>query len=415
MALCLMLSGALLVWAALHPFTTYPVSLVFLRLLSIGTRTRTRNPQASEHAGSLESGGGESGEHETNALRPRDVAICMCAYNEEKVIEAKIENLLALKRMYPGLEIYVYVDGASDRTAELASAYEHKITLVIGRERRGKTHGMNRLVALVDKPIIMFTDATVTVDARAPERVVSYFADPGVGCVCGQLNYTNAGASVTAYTGSAYWKLEESIKRLESDTGTAVGADGSLFAVRRELHRPPPDDIIDDMYVSMMVFCEGHRVVQAHDVIAFEESVTAESEEFARKVRIGCQAFNVHRLLWNRIRHLDALSLYKYVSHKWMRWLTIYFLSSGLFLFELGLVASDRTLTAAVLGAIGIACLVLGHLSRTGPFAQGWDILSAFAGTGLGVWRSMQGERFQTWTPATSIRNRLPTTTPGGE
>ncbi|HET6340387.1 MAG TPA: hypothetical protein VFG30_44565, partial [Polyangiales bacterium] len=81
MALCLMLSGALLVWAALHPFTTYPVSLVFLRLLSIGTRTRTRtrNPQASEHAGSLESGGGESGEHETNALRPRDVAICMCA------------------------------------------------------------------------------------------------------------------------------------------------------------------------------------------------------------------------------------------------------------------------------------------------------------------------------------------------
>jgi cellulose synthase/poly-beta-1,6-N-acetylglucosamine synthase-like glycosyltransferase len=401
MALCLMLSGALLVWGALHPFSTYPVSLVLLRMLSISTRVRTRSANEGRAAANVK------------APTSRDVAICMCAYNEERVIESKLENLLALKRMYEGLEVYVYVDGASDRTAELARAYEHDITLVVGRERRGKTHGMNRLVALVEKPIIMFTDATVTVDARAPERLVRYFADPEVGCVCGQLNYTNAGASVTAYTGSAYWKLEESIKRLESDTGTAVGADGSLFAVRRELHRAPPDDIIDDMYVSMMVFCEGWRVVQADDVVAFEESVTAESEEFARKVRIACQAFNVHRLLWSRIRRLDALSLYKYVSHKWMRWLTIYFLSSGLFLFELGLVAADHMLTAAILGAIGIACLVLGHLSRTGPFAQGWDILSAFAGTGLGVWRSMQGERFQTWQPAASIRNRLPTTTPG--
>jgi hypothetical protein len=231
-----------------------------------------------------------------------------------------------------------------------------------------------------------------------------------VGCVCGQLNYTNSGASVTASTGSAYWQLEESIKRLESDTGTAVGADGSLFAIRRELHRPPPDDIIDDMYVSMMVFCEGRRVVQADDVIAFEESVTVESEEFARKVRIACQAFNVHRLLWSRLRQLDALSLYKYVSHKWMRWLTIFFLSGGLFLFELGLFAAGRTLTAAILGVIGLACLAVGHLSSSGPFAQGWDILSAFAGTGLGVLRSIQGQRFQTWTPAASIRKSLPAT-----
>lgn len=392
MALCLMFLGALLVWAALHPFTTYPVSLVLFRLLSIGRRLRVRE--------SLISG----------APKPGDVAICMCAYNEERVIVSKLENLLALKRMYPGLELYVYVDGASDRTPELVQSYESEVHVVVSRERRGKTHGMNRLVSMVQKPIVMFTDANVIVDPRAPERLVQYFADPEIGCVCGQLNYTNADASVTASTGSAYWKLEESIKRLESDTGSAIGADGSLFAIRRELHRPPPDDIIDDMYVSMMVFCEGRRIVQATDVIAFEKSVTEESEEFSRKVRIACQAFNVHRLLWGRVRQLDLLSLYKYISHKWMRWLTIFFLGSGLFLFELGLLAAGKTLLAAVLATIGIASLVIGHLSQRGPFAQGWDILSAFAGTGVGVLRSMRGDRFQTWTPAASIRERLPTT-----
>jgi hypothetical protein len=36
--------------------------------------------------------------------------------------------------------------------------------------------------------------------------------------------------------------------------------------------------------------------------------------------------------------------------------------------------------------------------------AQLFDILSAMAGAGLGVWRSVAGERFQTWQPAASIR-----------
>jgi hypothetical protein len=38
------------------------------------------------------------------------------------------------------------------------------------------------------------------------------------------------------------------------------------------------------------------------------------------------------------------------------------------------------------------------------PFSQVADILVAFTGAGLGVWRSIRGERFQTWTPAASIR-----------
>jgi hypothetical protein len=32
------------------------------------------------------------------------------------------------------------------------------------------------------------------------------------------------------------------------------------------------------------------------------------------------------------------------------------------------------------------------------------DMLSAFVGTGWGVWRALRGDRYQTWTPAASIR-----------
>jgi hypothetical protein len=35
------------------------------------------------------------------------------------------------------------------------------------------------------------------------------------------------------------------------------------------------------------------------------------------------------------------------------------------------------------------------------------DVLLAFLATGLGVWRSVQGDRFQTWNPPDSARMTL--------
>ncbi len=382
MGLGLILFGVLCVSIALHPFTTYPLTLWLLR-------RRRFTPLPEELASGL----------------PRiEAAICMCAYNEERVIEAKIANLLALKQKYPGLEVLIYVDAASDRTAEKLRPYEREFRLHVASERHGKTHGMNLLVSMVTKPIILFTDANVMIDLDAPARLARYFSDPTIGCVSGHLLYTNPEASVTANSGSLYWRLEEWTKRLETVTGSAMGADGSLFAIRRSLHHPPADDIIDDLYVSMRIISDGHRVVQADDVVAYEESVAVSNEEFRRKVRIGCCAFNAHRAVWPYLRGADAVNLYKYISHKVIRWLTIYFLAAGLVLIEVGLWAAGYAVAASWLAGISAATLLVGALSSRGPLAQIWDILSAFLATGLGVLRALRGKNFQTWTPAGSLR-----------
>lgn len=145
--------------------------------------------------------------------------MCVCAYNEERVIEAKIENLLALKEREPGLEILVYVDAATDRTAEILARYRDRIDVHVATERHGKTHGMNLLVAKASAPIVVFTDANVMLAPDALHHLRRYFTDPTVGCVCGNLTYTNPDASVTAASGARYWRLEQTIKQLEQATG----------------------------------------------------------------------------------------------------------------------------------------------------------------------------------------------------
>lgn len=389
----LTLLGATSLLLALHPFVTYPLSLRAIRHWQQWRGGATRSPA-------------ETG---APAAPGPTFAVCTCAYNEAQVIEAKLQNMLALRERHPSLEILVYVDASSDETAAICRrvARQHppgRIRLYVSARRTGKTHGMNLLVSLTQADIVVFTDANVMLDASALVRLEHHFADPGVGCVCGNLVYTNAAESTTARTGTLYWRLEEAIKRLETDTGSVMGADGSLFAIRRTLHRAPPDHIIDDMYVSFMVLCGGHRVVQATDVRAFEASVSSMREEFQRKVRIACQAFNVHRLLWPQLSRLPALSLYKYVSHKLLRWFAIYFIAVAYLAFAAAALAAGATAVAAAMAVPPMLLWLLGHRFPMQPVAQMFDILSALAGAGLGVWRSLCGRLYQTWTPATSIR-----------
>ena len=220
--------------------------------------------------------------------------------------------------------------------------YGTAIDLHVSAERHGKTYGMNLLAAKARAPVLIFTDANVIMDLACVRDFRRYFADPEIGCVCGNLVYTNQGDSATASTGSAYWRFEEAVKKLEMESGSVMGADGSLFAIRRSLHCPPPAHIIDDMYVSLMISVRGYRVIQASDAFAYEESVVSSREEYQRKIRIACQAFNVHRLLWPQLRRLDGVTLYKYVSHKLIRWFTIYLLAAGAIAFDAALLVAGH-------------------------------------------------------------------------
>src|SRR5882672_5064397 len=197
--------GVMLIWLGLHPRTTYPLSLWLIRAWH---RRLSGLPTPQDLVNALET-----------------FALCCCAYNEERVIGDKIANSLALRQTHPELQILAYVDAATDRTAEILRQHESDIGLVVSPQRAGKTHGMNQLVSLADASVLVFTDANVMIDSGALTRLQRYFTDPEIGCVCGHLRYVNANAGATAALGAFYWRFEEWLKQLETDTGSAMGAD----------------------------------------------------------------------------------------------------------------------------------------------------------------------------------------------
>src|SRR5688500_8867730 len=94
------------------------------------------------------------------AIEPT-VTVVVAAYDEEAVIERRLENLLALDYPSDKLEIVVASDASTDRTHELVeavSAREPRVRLLVC-PRGGKVAAQNRAVRSSTSEVVAFSDA----------------------------------------------------------------------------------------------------------------------------------------------------------------------------------------------------------------------------------------------------------------
>jgi cellulose synthase/poly-beta-1,6-N-acetylglucosamine synthase-like glycosyltransferase len=313
----------------------------------------------------------------------------------------KLANLAMLKRRYPALECLAFDDGSTDGTGDLIAARGDLVALIRGPGRSGKAHGMKQLAARARGDVLIFTDANVLLDEEAVDRLLARYADPAIGGVLGSLHYVGADESATASVGSLYWRLEERLKDEESRTGNVLGADGSIFSIRRSLYPAFPDSVLDDLTVSMAVVFAGRRLVKAKDVIARERLVTARKDEYRRKVRIAARAWHTHSHLRPQLRQMTVIDRFKYTSRKIIRWFGGVFILIGA--VAAGALALRLSPTLYLAGALAVAFAVwIGVRSTSGPFAALVDVLIAYAATLQGVLKAMSGRTVTTWNPAKS-------------
>lgn len=332
---------------------------------------------------------------------PPAASLLFCAYNEAASLPDKIANLRQLKVRYPGLEILAFDDGSSDGTGDLLAQANDILTLVQGPGRNGKAHGMKLLAARASGEVLIFTDANVLLDEEAIANLLAYYADPQVGGVLGSLHYGGTESSASAAVGGLYWRIEEGLKDRESRSGNVMGADGSIFSVRRALYPDFPDSVLDDLTVSMSVVFAGKRLIKAKDVIAREMMVTKREDEYRRKVRIAARSWHTHLHLRPRLVRMAPLDRFKYASRKIVRWFGGLWIAIGA-IAALILAWRIAPFAAIALVAAGFVLLMAGLMARRGPIAAIVDMLLAYLATLKGIILAMRGRSFTVWTPAKS-------------
>ncbi len=256
-----------------------------------------------------------------------EVTMLIAAYNEKKIINAKMENTLNIDYPRQKLKILWITDGSDDGSSELLKQYPEAIVLH-EQERKGKTAALNRAMKHVDTPFVVFSDANTMLDKSAVKKMIMSFDDPAIGCVAGEKRIASENSLTAAGVGEgAYWQYESWIKRLESKLYSALAAAGELYAIRTALFREAePDSIIDDFVISMKIVLAGYRIRYVPEAFALESPSMNIREELKRKIRIasgGIQTLVRFPSIMNIFRN-GFLSI-EFISHKVLRWLVVPF------------------------------------------------------------------------------------------
>ncbi len=328
------------------------------------------------------------------------VGVVVSAFNEESHIGTRIENLLRLDYPAELLRIYVGSDGSSDGTAAIIRSFsDARVRGFAFAENRGKASVLNDLVAQVTESLVVFSDANSHFEPGALLALVAPFSDPSVGCVSGELRLDKTAGS---NQDSLYWRFEQFLKICEGRIGGLLGANGAIYAIRRQLWQPlRSDTVCDDFTVAMSVSAGGHRLVYKPDAVAREMAPGGIGEEYRRRVRIGIGNFQAMVRHPEYLFRTTGIVAFTYLSHKVLRWTAPHLLLVSVGTSAILAVGSPSWLLFAIfqLGCYGLAgaAFMIGERAGRLPvalripaflFALNWAFLVASAKFATGRYRA---------------------------
>jgi biofilm PGA synthesis N-glycosyltransferase PgaC len=260
-------------------------------------------------------------------IHPR-VSVLLSVHNEERHVEARILNLLEADYPRERMEILVGCDGCTDATVGIVArlAETNPLRVVVSPERAGKPSMLNRLAREAGGEIFVFADARQRFDPAAIRELVRCFGDERVGCASGELVIQDRGTG-SGHGVGLYWRYEVALRRMESATGSMLGATGAIYAVRREYFRELPANVLlDDVFTPMNAIMARRRSVFEPAARAYDTASETVEKEFNRKVRTlagNFQIFSLFKEAFNPFRSPVAWQLF---SHKLLRLTLAYFL-----------------------------------------------------------------------------------------
>jgi len=337
------------------------------------------------------------------------VSVLISARNEEMDIAWKVAETLSWDYPSDRLELLVASDASDDRTDEILQSIKDPRLKFVRMERRGgKGVALNRLAQLARGELLFFTDANAHISAHCLKRMVRHFADERVGCVTGMTSAQPNPDQAIEKGGGLYLGYEATISHLEGQLGSVLVCDGAIFCIRRSLFQPVLPELANDLELPLLIGGAGFWVLDEPAARVSEQDTSSPQEEFARRRRICGQGLLA---MWKFRRMLRGLRGWQFVSHKFLRWLTV--IPAVLMLIS----------SAALVGRPFFALILTAQLIFYASAVAGW----ALAGTGrkasqalsvpffvmlgsvaafVGVLDTCLGRRFAVWEVPTLSRGR---------
>lgn len=329
-------------------------------------------------------------DHKSDSFYEPNVSFLVSAYNEENVIEDKLKNILEIDYPKDKYEILVGCDGCTDKTANKIKNFikyhnEMKISLYNFKKRRGKISVINDLAKNGSSNILILSDANSIMNKGAVRELIKYFYDNSVGIVAGAKKVIDNQCNNTSIKEGFYWRYENKLKTLETEIYSTIIADGSIYAIKKELYPFPKENIVtDDLFISLNIIENGKKIIYNPNAFIIENCESNVRLEYRRKKRIASGCF---QLMWEIIKDVfvkfDGIISFMFISHKILRWIGFIWMAA-IFTCNLTLINNSFYLTIFFMQLLIYFLVILQYfLERKGIKLKGISFIYYFVITNV--------------------------------
>ncbi len=261
-----------------------------------------------------------------------EVDIVFAAFNEEAVLEDKLNSILALDYPTDNIKVRIGSDHSTDATDRILKDWSQKDARFIVeyfKTRQGKSNILNQLIPKSKADYLLLTDANILFEPGMLKRLVQKMkSDRKAAAVGAEIHYVSCNNKGISNQENTYLRLENRVKEAESKLWhSAMGLEGSAYLIRRELFPEiPPLYFMEDFYVTLHLLKHRFRVLWEPTAKVYEEVSISATEEYRRKVRISIGNFqNLSCFKSLIIKRFWPIG-FSFIGHKVLRWLSPFFL-----------------------------------------------------------------------------------------
>jgi cellulose synthase/poly-beta-1,6-N-acetylglucosamine synthase-like glycosyltransferase/spore germination protein YaaH/peptidoglycan/xylan/chitin deacetylase (PgdA/CDA1 family)/uncharacterized protein (DUF2062 family) len=204
------------------------------------------------------------------------VSVIIPAFNEEKVICRTIESVL--ESNYKEFEVVFIDDGSSDNTyATVCQKFADDSRVVcIRKENGGKSSALNRGLMEAKGEIFIAVDADTVFDKEAIRLMSSYFSDPAIAAVSGNVKVGNKHGLLTIWQHCEYVTGFNLERRAYSELNCITVVPGAIGAWKKSYVLDEggfkDDTLAEDTDMTLALLRKGYRIDFEENARAYTES-----------------------------------------------------------------------------------------------------------------------------------------------
>ena len=343
------------------------------------------------------------------------VDILFAAFNEEAVLNEKLQSLAKLD--YPKAKITIRIgsDASTDKTNEILKdwhAQDQRFQPYLFRRRSGKSQILNFLREEGDSEYLLLTDANIIFEPSTLKLLVRRMQSKSeVVAVGANIHYGEFEKKGISGQEDTYLKLENRIKDAEAKLAAApLGLEGGCYLIERSrFPEIPPLFFMEDFFTTLHVLSTGGKILWEPYARVWEDVSVSPEEEYKRKVRISIGNYQNLKFYRSFIFRRFWPKGLMFLGHKVLRWLSPFFLltlliSAPQLVFEHWFYGLTAGLYMAFIG-LGLFGILMGQKQKSGWIQYPGHFINMNLALMEGFLNYLKGIKTNAWQPTQRKQN----------